>query len=335
MKPAFPLENYSINDAAAALIESEMRPCQEALQIRFHTYRCGATVIDMGVHEKAGFLAAKYFTEISMAGLGELRYVKTNIGGRLFPAAAVYVDHPVIAELSSHSAIGRVSHCGVEKNFSGPVRGKVHDGYSKMAGYRDDKTEKAVIAYQINYLPSESLVELLAEKAQVRPENLYLMAARTGTLVGSVQISARTVEQTLPTLVDKEFPMEYVVSAMAMAPIVAVVDDELEAYGRVNDALIYGQETNITVDCEDAAVTSLLPRLTMNQEINAEVYGMSFKEIFARCNNDWCQVPRSWDAPSRINFYNLRTGSSFTTGAHNSAVLQAAFYGEKGGEIHA
>ncbi|GHT93391.1 N(5),N(10)-methenyltetrahydromethanopterin cyclohydrolase [Spirochaetia bacterium] len=324
------LENYSINDAAAALIESEMRPCQEALQIKFHTCRKGATVIDMGVHERAGFLAAKYFTEISLAGLGELRYTKTKIGGRIFPAAAIFVDHPVVAELSSHSAIWRIQHCGVEKNFSGPVRGKVQDAYSKMAGYLDAKTEKAVMAYQIDYLPSESLVDLLVEKARVRPENFYLMAARTGTMVGSVQIAARNVEQTLPTLVDKKFPMEYVVCAMAMAPIVAVNDDEIEAYGRVNDALIYGQETNLTVDCPDEAITALLPRLTMDQGDNVPVYGLPFKQIFAQYNNDWCQLPRSYDAPSKINFYNLRTGNSFSAGTHSPRTLLDAFYGEKG-----
>lgn len=324
------LSNYSFNNTAAALIEEEMRPFQKQLQIRFYTYQNGATVIDMGVHQPAGFLAAKYLTEISLGGLGVLRYTKTKIGGRYFACAAVFVDHPVVAELSSHCAIWRVQHCGVEKNFSGPVRAKVKDDYSKMAPYSDPDTQKAILVYQIDYLPSESLVALLVEKSQVRPENFYLMVARTGTLTGTVQIAARNVEQTLPTLVDKQFSMDCVVQAMGMAPIVAVTDDEMEAYGRVNDALIYGQETNLAVDCEDAAITDVLEQLTMNQPRNTEVYGVPFKKIFAQCNNDWCQLPRHWDAPSKINFYNLRTGNSFSTGKHHSEALAMAFMGQKG-----
>lgn len=324
------LSNYSFNNHGAALIEQEMRPFEKELQIKFHTYSGGATVIDMGVHQPAGFLAAKYLTEISLGGLGQLRYTKTKIGGRYFAAASVFVDHPTIAELSSHCAIWRVNHCGVEKNFSGPVRAKIKDDYSSMAKYSDKNTQKAILVYQIDYLPSQSLVSLLVEKACVKPQDFYLMLARTGTLTGTVQVAARNVEQTLPTLVDKKFPMKYVVQAMGSAPIVSVTDDELEAYGRVNDALIYGQETHLTVDCPDEEIAKILPQLCMGQERNKEIYGLPFKQIFAKCNNDWCQLPRHWDAPSKINFYNLRTGNSFFAGAHHHKALSAAFMGQKG-----
>ena len=326
------LPGYSLNDYAVRVIEEEMRPHQEGLQIKFHTYACGANVIDMGVYQRAGFLAAKYLTEVSLCGLGQLRYTKARYGKWYIPHATVFVDYPHMAELSSHCAIWRVQHCGVEKNFSGPARSKVHDAYSASVGYHDKDTKYAVLVYQIDYLPAESLVELLAEKAEVRPENLYLMVARTGTLTSTVHIAARNVEQTVPTLLDKNFPVECIVQAMGSAPVLSVVDDEMEAYGRVNDSLIYGQETHLTVDCEDEEITRLTERLTMDQPGNAEVYGLPFKEILGQCNNDWCQLPREWDAPSKINFYNLRTGNSFSAGHHDENALLAAFLGTGKGE---
>lgn len=324
------LDGYSVNDAAVMRIEQDMRPYQKQLQICFHTYPSGANVIDMGVYARAGFRAAKLFTEIGLGCLGELRYTKVKLGGRYLPCAAVYVDHPNVAELSSHCAIWRVQHCGVEKNFSGPARAKAQDAYSAAVPYSDARAKKVVLAYQTHYLPSDGLVRLLAERAGVAPANLYLLVARTGTLTGAVQVAARNVEQTLPTLLDKGFPVECVVQAMGIAPILAVNDDENDAYGRVNDALIYGQETHLDVDCEDAAIEELLHKLTMDQPGNAPVYGIPFKEIFAQCENDWCKLPREWDAPSRVCFYNLRTGRSFVAGKHREDVLLRAFWGEKG-----
>lgn len=328
------LSAYSVNDNAVRVIEEEMRPNQAGLQIKFHTCQNGATVIDMGVHQPAGFQAGKYFTQVSLGGLGQLRFTKTKYGKYYIPCATMFVDHPHVAELAAHCAFLRVHHCGVEKNFSGPARAKHHDDYSAATGYHDAGTKYAVVAYQIDYLPAEGLVAQLAEKVGVRPENLYLMVARTGTMTGSIHIAARNVEQTVPTLLDKGFPVASIVHAMGTAPILPPLDDEWDAYGRVNDALIYGQETNLWVDCEDEAITSLTDRLTMDQPGNGEVYGRPFKEIFASCNNDWCQLPREWDAPSKVNFYNLRTGNSFSVGSHNKAVLLADFLGESGGKTN-
>ncbi len=327
------LEQHSSNEQGVRIIEAEMRPHQPELQIRFHTYESGANVIDMGVREKAGFLAAKYLTEISLGGFGRLRFTKTKIGGRYFPAAAVFTDHPMVAELAGHCAFWRVEHCGVKKNMSGPVRARKEalDFYSESTGYHDNATDKAIAVYQIDYLPSEAFVAKCAAEAGVRPENFYLMVARTGTMTGAVHISARNVEQTMPTLLDKGFPIEKVVYAMGMAPIIAVNDDELEAYGRVNDALIYGQETNLAVDCDDADIERVLPALTMDQPGNAEVYGTCFKEIFASVGNSWVNLPREWDAPSKINFFNLRTGRAFSTGKHGETVLTRGFFGQNGG----
>ena len=53
--------DFSVNQRAIAIVEEEILPRQEQLQVRAHQLANGATVIDMGVEEKAGWQAGKYF----------------------------------------------------------------------------------------------------------------------------------------------------------------------------------------------------------------------------------------------------------------------------------
>jgi methenyltetrahydromethanopterin cyclohydrolase len=105
-----------------------------------------------------------------------------------------------------------------------------------------------------------------------------------------------------------------------------VVDDEEIAYGRVNDCLIYGQETNVYVRCSDDKIKSILDELPF--EKNKDVYGIQFQELFANCDQNWANVPRDWDAPCKVNFINLSSGNVFSTGKISYDVLEKSFLGE-------
>ncbi len=102
------------------------------------------------------------------------------------------------------------------------------------------------------------------------------------------------------------------------------------AYGRVNDCLIYGQETNLTVRCKDDEITQMLKDIPFSK--NKDIYGIPFQELFARCGNNWAFVPRAWDAPCKINFFNVTTGNAYSTGEIGYAPLEKAFLGD-GGEL--
>ena len=149
-------------------------------------------------------------------------------------------------------------------------------------------------------------------------------------MVGAGQVSARNVEQAMPTVADRGFSMEQIIEGNATTPMVSVVDDEAIAYGRVNDCLIYGQETNLTVRCEDKDITVMLEDIPFSK--CTDVYGTPFQILFDRCGNNWAYVPRDWDAPCKINFYNITTGNSYSTGRLNDETLEKAFLGD-GGKI--
>jgi len=280
----------------------------------------------MGVFHKGGWLAGKYFTEIGLGGLGELSFTKKKIGNYWMPALKIDVDLPTIAEMSSHVAFWRVPWKGKTVNISGPIRSiRKTDIFSQAVAYQDKWAKKAVAEIQTTELPDEAFTSHIAEQIGYSPQDLYVIVAKTGTLVGAIQVGARNVEQTLPTLFDHGLKMEWIVHANGITPLVSVVDDELIAYGRVNDSLIYGQESNIYLSCEDQVIIDILDSIPFSK--NKDVFGIPFQKLFNCCNNDWTEVPRAWDAPCKVNFYNLKTGHSFTTGRLSHEVLEKSFLG--------
>ena len=323
------MSHYSVNEAAAALIEKEILPQPQRLNVEVHQLKNGAVVLDMGIHCKGGFVAGKLFSEIGMGGLGQTSFHMLPLGEYLVPGLRVFTEDPGVCEMSSYIARTQVNWRGRVQVVSGPVRAILgSDDFAQAVSYRDPNPRKAVAGVQTEDLPDEELAQLIGEACGIDPGRLYIMAARTGCMTGAVQISARNVEQSMPTLYDRGLPMEVVLEGNATSPIVSVPDDELVAYGRVNDCLIYGQETNLYIDCDEQVLEKMLPDIPFSK--NTEIYGTPFQELFARCQNSWANVPRDWDAPCRINFFNVASGKSCSVGQIGTQVLIASFLGEGG-----
>lgn len=317
---------FSINALAERIVREEIIPNQDALNVKAHVLNNGAMVLDMGIYEKGGFRAGVYFTETCMGGLGEMTYRTMRINGHLVPLVAIHVDRPAIAELASHDAFLYIDYRGRRLSVSGPIRAITGtDKFARSVAYRDPMAKTAVCHIQIDEMPTEEMTELIAESIGFSPNDIILLAAKTGTLTGAAQVCARNVEQSLPSLLDHGFDVNKVVQACGYAPIVSVVDDENIAYGRVNDGLLYGQETNLYVRCEDSEIERVLEILPFSK--NADVFGTSFEELFAQCSYQWSRVPRHWDAPCKVNFFNLKTSRHFSTGSLHMGVLERSFLG--------
>ena len=323
------MKHWSVNEKAAEIIEREVLPDAQRLNIGVSTLQNGAVVLDMGIHCKGGFRAGKYFAEIGMGGLGRLEYCMLPLEHYLVPGLRVFTEDPGVCEMSAYVAATKVPWGGTQQVISGPVRAILaSDHFAQAMSYRDPAPRKAVAGVQTERLPDEELAENIASVCGVRPEQLYIMAARTSCVVGAVQVCARNVEQAMPTVHDRGFSMEQILEGNAVTPLLSVVDDESIAYGRVNDCLIYGQEANLTVRCQDQEITAMLADIPFSK--NKDVYGLPFQELFDRCGNNWAFVPRDWDAPCRINFFNAATGNAFSTGEICDAALERAFIGEGG-----
>ena len=323
------MTHWSVNEAAAAILEREVIPRADRLNIEVIRLSNGATVLDMGIRAKGGFRAGKYFAEVGMGGLGTLRYMMMKTGGYMVPALQCVTEDPGVCEMSSYVARVRVPWRGSEQVVSGPVRAiRRADDFAQAVDYTDPDPAKAVCGVQTTEMPDEELAEGIAEICGTETSRLYIMAARTGCMVGAVQVAARNVEQAMPTVYDRGFSMAQVLEGNAVAPLVSVADDEDVAYGRVNDCLIYGQETNLTVSCTDEDITKMLDNIPFSK--NTDVYGTPFQFLFAQCGRNWANCPRDWDAPCRINFFNVKTGNRFSTGRIGDEVLVKDFLGDGG-----
>jgi methenyltetrahydromethanopterin cyclohydrolase len=318
---------FSYNRQAVELIEKSVLPRLNELRIEANALANGTTIIDMGVNCLGCWTAAKYFVLIGLGGRGEVEYGKVLIDGTLIPTVNVYVTQPIITEMSSHVAYWNLRYGTTTIVISGPIRAiQAPDMFSQTVSYRDVNPGCGVAMIQTDQIPDEALTQMIAEQAGIPADKLYVIVAKTASIVGSVQVPARNVEQTLPSLYDHGFEVRNIVQAYGISPIVAIVSDEDEAYGRVNDCLLYGQETTLWVDCSDQEIESVLPVLTFDK--NKDIYGMPFKELFRQCGRSWANVPRDWDAPCKVNFHNIRTGHSFSIGTINENVLLNDFKGE-------
>ncbi|WP_297870140.1 methenyltetrahydromethanopterin cyclohydrolase [uncultured Oscillibacter sp.] len=323
------MEHWSVNEAAACIIEEEILPKANRLNIEVVRLKNGAVVLDMGIRCKGGFRAGKYFAEVGMGGLGRLSFTMIQLERCLVPGLRVFTENPGVCEMASYVAATKVPWKGDLQVISGPVRSiRGSDHFAQLVSYRDPTPQKAVAGVQTTEMPDEELAEGIAQACGISPNRLYIMAARTGCMVGAVQVCARNVEQAMPTVADRGFSMSQILEGNATTPLVSVVDDEAVAYGRVNDCLIYGQETNLTVRCADEAISAMLADIPFSK--NQDVYGIPFQELFARCKNNWAYVPRDWDAPCKINFFNITTGNRFTTGRIGYETLEKAFLGDGG-----
>lgn len=181
---------FSLNNNSARFIEKYVIPNKENLNIEVLHLENGATILDMGINAKGGWLAAKAFVEIGLGGLGELTYRKMKIGRYYVPAMCVLVDRPAIAEMSAHVAYFRVPYHGKNIDISGPIRsiGGL-DLFARSVDYRDTEATKAVGCIQTVDIPDLEVTNLIAETAKIDTKNLYLVVAKTGTLVGAVMDS--------------------------------------------------------------------------------------------------------------------------------------------------
>ncbi|MDD6346643.1 MAG: methenyltetrahydromethanopterin cyclohydrolase [Lachnospiraceae bacterium] len=324
------MTHWSVNDAAAAIVENDVIPKADRLNIGVFTLANGAVVLDMGIRCKGGFRAGKYFAEIGMGGLGKLSYTMLQLDHYLVPGLQVVTENPAVCEMASYVASVRVDWHGAPQVVSGPIRAVIGaDHFARSVAYRDPSPRKVVCGVQTTEMPDEELTDAIAAACGVRPDQIYIMAARTACMTGAVQVCARNVEQALPTVYDRGFSMDQILEGNATTPLVSIVDDESVAYGRVNDCLIYGQEANLTVDADDEAITGMLDDIPFSKNPD-DVYGVPFQELFARCQNNWAFVPRDWDAPCKINFFNVRTGHTYSTGRIGQTALENAFLGDGG-----
>jgi methenyltetrahydromethanopterin cyclohydrolase len=310
----------SVNQGAAAIVAQMVRE-SEALGLSVMQLKSGTTVLDAGIEVPGSLEAGRLFACACLGGLGQVNLAQQDFDDFWLPAVAVSASYPQIACMASQYAgwaikLGRYFAIG-----SGPARAlyAAEEIYQKL-NYRD-RAETAILMLEGRELPSEEVAAFVAEKCGVQPEHLTLLIAPTASIVGSVQIAARSVETGLHKLVELGFDIRWVIAASGLCPLAPVAADDIHAIGRTNDAILYGAQVFYTVQAEDDEMEALIEKVP---SASSRDYGTPFYELFQRYNEDFYQIDRLLFSPAQVQINNVNSGRTFCAGKLNPDLLRAS-----------
>ncbi len=235
-----------MNEIAAEIVHEMIE--REDLRIKVQKIG-GATVIDAGIKASGGLKAGVYLARISLGGLANVSISHGNYGGLSLPQVEVYTDHPMEALMASQFAGWKIKVGSYFAMGSGPAKALAQkpSALYKEIGY-EEESDVAVLMLETSELPNEDVISHVASKCGVKPENLYIVAAATNSIAGSVQISARSVETGVHKLHILGMDPRAVLVGSGRAPIAPVHPDPMVMLGRTNDMLLYGAEVFLYVD---------------------------------------------------------------------------------------
>lgn len=313
----------SVNLTSLSIVE-EMIQRKEDLNIEVKKLENGATVLDCGVNVAGSFEAGKLFTKVCLGGLA---HVGISISGSLadglvLPSVKIKTSHPAVATLGAQKAGWSVK---VGKYFamgSGPARALAlmpKSTYEEI-GYEDD-ADVAVLCLEASQLPDENVADYVAEKCGVDAEKVYLLVAPTSSMVGSVQISGRVVENgTYKMLEALHFDVRKVKFAAGIAPVAPIIGDDLAMMGSTNDMVLYGGRTFYYIESDEnddvEALCKALP------SCSSEGYGKPFLEVFKEANYDFYKIDKGMFAPAVVTINDMRTGKLVSYGKMNVDVIK-------------
>lgn len=314
---------FSVNKEAMKIVKKIIEN-KEALNVGVISLKNGSTVIDMGINYPGGWKAAQHLTEITMGGLGLLNYGIYRLGELELPQVNIYADKPVIAclscQLSGWALPEFKNDAGIVPLISGPVRAIVkEDKFAKLFSYQD-KSEKVVVVLQDKVLPSEELTTYIAKKCKIEPENIFILVAPTGSLVGLVNVIARTLETSLWRLHELGFDINNVISAWGKAPLPPISKDEYTAMIRANTYIYYGGTAGFVVNCKDEDIERIIEDITLSPKTTKQ-YGIPFSKLLEEAGGNIFNMTEFCHNVTKVNFCNSFTGNTFVYGKNDQKML--------------
>ncbi|WEU40552.1 MAG: methenyltetrahydromethanopterin cyclohydrolase [Candidatus Odinarchaeum yellowstonii] len=303
----------SVNAKAFELV-ARMLAGKERLNISVQNI-AGSTVIDCGVHSEGSLEAGLLVSKICMGGFAEVCFFNnTAFENQLF--IKVSSSNPVLACLGSQYAGWRIKMNDFHAMASGPARAlsRVEKELYERIQY-EDKYHKAVIFLETDKIPPVNVVEYISGKCGINARNLYIIVARTSSLVGSVQISARVLETALHRLLYLDFPLNKIIEGEGVCPVPPVAASDKFAMGVTNDAIIFMGEVHFLVERLDDKLIEEVIEKTVS--CSSKVYGKPFIEILEAVGFDFYKISPELFSPAKISIANRESGRVFEAGDLN------------------
>ncbi|MFO0789960.1 MAG: methenyltetrahydromethanopterin cyclohydrolase [Pirellulales bacterium] len=316
----------TLNDRAYELANGLATDANQ-LGIAVSTLGCGTRIIDCGVHARGSAEAGIRLAHICMGGAGIATFVRAD--PEAWEGPAIRCDgrnDPIATCLASQYAGWAIQG---EKFFamgSGPMRAAAcREALFQEIGHCE-RPERCVGVLETSKLPPDAVCRDIADKCGVKPDRLTLLAARTASEAGVVQIVARSLETALHKLHTIKFDLSCIRGGWGIAPLPPHGGDDVTALGRTNDAILYGASVHVVVETEDSVLEEIGPRVPSNSSPD---HGHPFGEIFARYDHDFYRIDPMLFSPARITFLNHATNHSFHFGEFAPEILAASFTTKK------
>jgi methenyltetrahydromethanopterin cyclohydrolase len=313
--------NLELNDLASQLVE-DVTENPHDFRVTSHELSGSGLLLDFGVEAEGGLEAGAMLASICLAGLADVSTVPSTLGDLVWPHVAVQTDYPVAACLFSQYAGWQIS---VGKYFamgSGPMRSAAaREPLFDKLWYREE-AEQVVGVLEAAKLPGDDVFEEIAEKTNVDPSDVVLIAAPTSSMAGNYQVIARSVETALHKLYELGFDVNRIRSGYGLAPLAPVARNDLEGIGRTNDAILYGGRVTLWVNGDDESLAEVAQKVP---SMSSAAYGQPFLEIFEAAGRDFYKIDPLLFSPAEVVFHNVETGRVHHFGGIAPEVLKRSF----------
>jgi methenyltetrahydromethanopterin cyclohydrolase len=316
--------DLGLNDAAVRIVRSMMEQAAR-LGLAVTTLGNGATVVDAGALVPGSLQGGLAFAEACLGGLGRVALTHVEFGDLWLPAVTVAADRPAVSCLGSQYAGWQIKAPEGAPPFfamgSGPARALARrEEIFEDIGYAETATS-AVLLLEGNALPGDAVAADVAAKCGVSPDQLYVVIARTASLAGSVQISARVVETGMHKLHALGYDVGTVIAGTGTCPLAPIARSDTRAIGRTNDCVLYGGRAFFTVAADDAAIAAVIEQVPSSA---SKDYGTPFYDLFKRYDNDFYKIDPHLFSPAEVFINNVTSGTTFHAGRPNPDVLRAS-----------
>lgn len=312
----------SINDQALEIAE-QMIAQQDRLGLAVSRLPNGTTVIDAGVGVAGSLEAGRLFAEVCTGGLAQVSFCHLDVGDLWLPGVTVTASQPPVACLAAQYAGWAVEAEDYFGMGSGPARALYRgEPIFEHLSYQD-QTDVGVLTVEARQLPTEAAADKVARKCRISAERLTLLVAPTASLVGSVQVAARTVETGLHKMVEIDFDVEVVLSGSGTCPLAPVAADDLQAIGRTNDAVLYCGRAWYTMQGDDARIERVIDRLPSSASND---YGTPFIDLFKRYDGNFYEIDPLLFSPAEVFINNVNSGRTFHAGELNPDMVRRVLF---------
>ncbi|WP_158265240.1 methenyltetrahydromethanopterin cyclohydrolase [Blastopirellula marina] len=306
-----------LNQRTHALVEPILK-ASEDWNAEVTTTDSGTRLVDLGVNAgRGGLEAGRKLAEICLAGLGSVEFVPGEAPGtRTF--VQVRTDHPALACIGSQYAGWQIKGENFFGMGSGPMRVKAGKEEVIQELKLTDDSPMAVGVLETSQMPDDAVCQKIASDCQVPPDQLCLLAARTASLAGHVQVVARSVETCLHKLHELHFDLAKIESGLGLAPLPPIASDDVVGIGRTNDAILYGASVTLWVRESTEKLREVAAKLPSN---TSSMYGQPFEKILRDAKFDFYQIDPLLFSPAEVCLVSLEDGQSTMVGERNHEVL--------------